>query len=100
MEPSALMGSIPIPTTNIKHIIKMANKPIYSKRVSAKTRVYYVDACKDSKGEYYLCISEIPTDSHPGKKKRQRVFIHSQNIDKLMVALADISTLIKNDSQR
>lgn len=76
----------------------MEKKPIHSKRVSAGTRVYYVDVHKDNKGQFYLAISEIPTDRKPGKKKRQRVFVHSRNMDKFMEALTDISTLIKNDS--
>ena len=51
------------------------NKPVFTKSISAGTRVYYIDANKDKKGQYYVSISEIPTDKTPGVKKRQRIFI-------------------------
>ena len=51
------------------------NKPVFTKSISAGTRVYYIDANKDKKGQYYVSISEIPTDKTPGVKKRQRILI-------------------------
>lgn len=45
------------------------NKPVFTKSISAGTRVYYIDANKDKKGQYYVSISEIPTDKTPGVKK-------------------------------
>lgn len=44
------------------------NKPVFTKSISAGTRVYYIDANKDKKGQYYVSISEIPTDKTPGVK--------------------------------
>lgn len=76
------------------------DKPIISKRISAGTRVYYIDAHTDRKGQPYMSISEIPTDKSPGKKKRQRVFLHKENIEQFAQAFAEVADQIKNDSQR
>lgn len=76
----------------------MANKT-KSISVSAGTRVYYFDTNVDTKGQQYLSISEIPTDHSPGKKKRQRIFVHGENIQRFIDALNEIaSNFIKNDS--
>lgn len=75
------------------------DKPIKSRRVSAQTRVYYIDTFLDKKGNPYISISEIPTSKAPGGKKRQRVFIHSANINKFLEALREeLESLEKNDS--
>ncbi len=76
------------------------DKPIISKRISAGTRVYYIDAHTDRKGQPYMSISEIPTDKSPGKKKRQRIFLHKENIEQFAQAFAEVADQIKNDSQR
>lgn len=77
---------------------KMANKS-KSICVSAGTRVYYFDINVDTKGRQYLSISEIPTDHSPGTKKRQRIFVHGDNIQRFVDALNEIaSNYIKNDS--
>lgn len=68
--------------------------------VSAGTRVYYFDAYKDGKGQSYISVSEIPVDRSPGKKQRQRIFIHGEDIDKFSAAFAEIADHIKNDSER
>lgn len=72
----------------------MDKEPIFSERVSAGTRVYYVDAHADSKGQPYISISEIPTEKAPGRKKRQRVFIHAEHIDELSEALAKVARYV------
>ncbi|MDE6229443.1 MAG: DUF3276 family protein [Muribaculaceae bacterium] len=66
--------------------------------VSAGTRVYYFDTNIDAKGQKYLSISEIPTDHSPSKKKRQRIFIHGDNIQRFVDALNEITSIMKNDS--
>lgn len=71
-------------------------EPIFSRRISAGTRVYFIDAHVDKKSQPYLTISEIPTDKSPGKKKRQRIFLHIENVDQFSEALADVSEFIKN----
>ena len=76
------------------------DKPTISKRISAGTRVYYIDAHTDRKGQPYMSISEIPTDKSPGKKKRQRIFLHNENIEQFAQAFAEVADQIKNDSQR
>lgn len=77
----------------------MEDKPIKSKRVSGGTRVYYFDVRKDKRDKKYLAISEIPTDDSPGKKKRQRIFIHSENIDDFVKALTELAEEIKNGTE-
>ncbi|NBJ07215.1 DUF3276 family protein [Alistipes sp. Z76] len=76
------------------------DKPTKTLRVSAGTRIYYFDAHKDSKGQPYISVSEIPVDRSPGKKQRQRIFIHDEDIDKFSAAFAEIADHIKNDSER
>lgn len=71
-----------------------------TERVSAGTRIYYVDALQDKKGQPYLSISEVPVDRNPGKKERQRIFVHHEDIDRLIDALTKVSTYIKNESAR
>ncbi|MDE6803393.1 MAG: PUR family DNA/RNA-binding protein [Muribaculaceae bacterium] len=62
---------------------------LFSKMVGAGTRVYYIDVRQDSKANPYVSISELPTERTPGKKKkkRQRIFIHADNINRVMQAL-------------
>ena len=75
-------------------------KPKTSKCISAQTRVYYIDTHTDRKGQMFITISEIPTDRHPGNKKRQRVFIHAENVDKFLAAFQEVAeTLKKHDPQ-
>ncbi len=63
------------------------DKPIFTKRVSAGTRIYYVDTHKDSKDFPYLVISEIPTDRSKGPKKRQRIFVHPEHLEEFQEAV-------------
>lgn len=72
------------------------NKPTKTVRVSAGTRIYYFDAQKDKKGQPYLSITEVPVDRSPGKKSRQRIFIHAEDLDSFAVAFAEIAKSIKS----
>ena len=76
----------------------MEDKPIKSKRVSGGTRVYYFDVRKDKRDKKYLAISEITTDDSP-KKKRQRIFIHSENIKEFVDVLTEMAEEIKNGTE-
>ena len=78
----------------------MDKQPIFSKRVSAGTRVYYIDAHVDHKCQPYITLSEIPTDKSPGKKKRQRIFIHFENVDKIAEAFSKVADYVKNEIKR
>ena len=75
-------------------------KPTKTVRVSAGTRIYYFDAYKDSKGHPYISISEVPVDRNPGKNKRQRIFIHSEDMDKMATAFSEMIDHVKNESER
>lgn len=67
----------------------------FSKCVSGGTRVYYIDTHKDSKGSPYIVISEIPTDRSKGPAKRQRIFLHSEYIEKFRDALDEAVEQLK-----
>lgn len=71
-------------------------KPTKTKSVSAGTRIYYFDALNDSKGQPYLSISEVPVDRSPGTKKRQRIFVHIEDIDKFADAFNEMAKHIKS----
>lgn len=73
------------------------DKPTFTKQISAGTRVYYIDAHVDRKGQQYMAISEIPTDKSPGSKKRQRIFIHAENIEQFSHAFAEVAEKIKEN---
>lgn len=70
-------------------------KPTKTKSVSAGTRIYYFDALNDSKGQPYFSISEVPVDRSPGSKKRQRIFIHKEDIEKFADAFNEMAKYIK-----
>ena len=74
-------------------------KPTKTVRVSAGSRIYYFDAHKDKKGQPYISISEIPRPRNPGKKERQRVFVHMEDLDKFASALSELVTHVKNGSE-
>lgn len=73
------------------------DKPTFTRQISAGTRVYYIDAHVDRKGQRYMAISEIPTDKSPGNKKRQRIFIHAENIEQFSQAFAEVADKIKEN---
>ena len=76
------------------------NNPTKTVCISAGTRIYYIDARKDSKNHPYLTLAEVPVDRSPGKKKRQRIFIHVEDVDKFAAAFQEMAAHIKNESQR
>lgn len=68
-------------------------------RVSAGTRIYYFDARTDKKGQPYISIAEVPVDRSPGVKKRQRIFIHTEDIGKFADAFDELAKHIRNESE-
>lgn len=78
----------------------MENSPLFSRRVSAGTRVYYIDCLKDRKGQKFLKISEIPTDKNTCKKSRQHIFIHECNIEAFVKQVVDVAGFINNEIKR
>lgn len=73
----------------------MERKSIKTKRISAGTRVYYIDAFVDKKGQPFIAISEIPTGKCPGKKKRQRIFIHLENVNKFAKMYREVARFVR-----
>lgn len=76
----------------------MEEKPIFSKQVNAKTRVYYFDVQKDKKGQPFLVISEIPKDKSPGKKERKRIVVFPENLEKFEDALFEVIEILNNQN--
>lgn len=74
--------------------------PIFLKSISAGTRIYYIDVHVDAKGQHFMSISEIPAKKFPGKKNRQRIFLHAQNISRFEEALSEVLSFIKNENKR
>lgn len=72
-------------------------KTIMSKRISAGTRIYYLDVHEDGKGMPYVAISEIPTKRAPKGKKRQRIFIHGSNVKKFAEAFNEFLKEIESN---
>lgn len=72
----------------------MEDKPIFSTRLSAGTRVYYVDIRVDKREKKYMTLSEITTDKKPGQKKRERIFIHKENIQKFIDMVNEASAFM------
>lgn len=77
----------------------MVDKKLFSKKISAGTRVYYLDVDADAKGQPYLSISEIATDKAPEKKRRQQIFVHSENLNAFAKALEEVISFIKKDAE-
>lgn len=74
------------------HTSHMA-QPTFTKAVSAGTRVYYFDIRPDKNGEDYLSIAEVPTVRDP-KNKRQRIFIHAEDVPRFLEALVEATEKI------
>jgi hypothetical protein len=68
--------------------------PTFTKRVSAGTRLYYFDICADKHGSEFLSITEVPTERNPGNKKRQKIFIHAEDIPAMLEAFAESASKI------
>ena len=77
----------------------MEKEPIFTKCVSAGTRVYYMDAHSDKKGQPYISISEVPTRRNPGKKERRRIFVHLEDIPKFAEAFAKVAKYITDNTK-
>lgn len=68
-------------------------EPIMTKSVFAGTRCYHLDVREDVQGDPYLQIVECPT--HGSKGKRQRIFIHAQDLNKFRDAVNEITERCK-----
>lgn len=73
-------------------------KPTKSMRVSAGTRIYYLDAHKDPKGHPYLVMTEEGIASQHGKRKRQRIFIHAEDLTAFKSAFDEMAEHITTNS--
>lgn len=68
--------------------------------VSAGTRIYFMDAYCDRKGQPYISIAEVSVGNHSGQKKRQRLFVHAEDIDKFAGAFAEITEHVKSNNYK
>lgn len=70
-------------------------KPKFTKKVSAGTRLYYFDVHADRKGASYITISEIPTKKNPAMKEPKRLFVHREDFDKFAEAFIEAVNFAK-----
>lgn len=76
---------------------------IYSKAVKAGQRIYYLDAKKNSKGDYYLSITESKKKiSEEGKNdpvafERHKIFIYKEDFKKFVDGLNDVVSYINKE---
>lgn len=64
---------------------------IKSIQIPSGTRVYYIDLREDTKGGKYITLTEIPTKDKHSKKKRARIFIHENHLDRIVKGLMEIN---------
>ncbi len=74
------------------------DKPRHTKSVSAGSRIYYIDAHKDGKGQSYITITEI-LKLKGRKERRQRIFIHIDNVDRFVDNIREVSNFAKCDTK-
>ncbi len=77
----------------------MDTEPIFSKRVSAGSRVYYIDAHVDRQNQQYITIAEIRKGNLARDERRQQIFIHAENIAKIIGAIAEVALHNHNESE-
>lgn len=75
------------------------NEPTKTIKVSAGTRVYYLDAYTDAKGQEYAVISEVPSDTKPGQKKRQRIIVHANCMERFTQAVDEMRDYMLRNKQ-
>lgn len=79
----------------------MGKQPVFSRRISAGSRLYYVDVCTDSTARQYLQISEIATAVSPKSGTHHRIVIHPEFAEALATALSEAMGFItKNENKK
>lgn len=68
---------------------------LYSKRVKAGRRVYFIDVKQNKKGDLYLAISEKRKEKD-GSVKRTRVIVFEEDILKFEDAFNEVILDLKN----
>ncbi len=68
---------------------------LYSKRVKAGRRIYFIDVKRNKKGNLYLAISEKRKDKD-GSVKRTRVIVFEEDISKFEDAFNEVVVDLKN----
>ena len=67
---------------------------LYSKRVKAGRRIYFIDVKRNKKGNLYLAISEKRKEKD-GSVKRTRVIVFEEDISKFEDAFKDVVVDLK-----
>lgn len=70
-----------------------------TRQVSAGTRVYYMDARKDTQGNAYLTVTEVPTSDKRQREKRERVFVHREHLEAFIKALGEVAAEILSEPE-
>lgn len=70
----------------------MANKPKFTKKVSAGTRVYYMDVRTDTQGHEYVTITEQSVDKE--RPRRSTIFVHPEDMPAVMAAMEEVAARV------
>lgn len=78
-------------------------QPKYSRKISAGTRVYFVDVHTDAKEQQYITLSELSVKepnngSNPDRPKRQTIYIHKANMTQVAKAIEDAINFINAEN--
>ncbi|MDL2243404.1 PUR family DNA/RNA-binding protein [Bacteroidales bacterium OttesenSCG-928-J19] len=78
---------------------------LFSEKVNAGKRIYYIDVKKNLKGQLFLVITEskkiVLTDENPEKPlvhfEKHKVFLYQEDIDKFTNAMGSVIRFIKEN---
>ena len=83
----------------MEEIKRIEEDIVYSKAVKAGKRIYYIDAKRNSKGDYYLSITESKKktsaeNSDQVSYERHKIFLYKEDFDKFGEGLNDVISFI------
>lgn len=70
---------------------------VYSTRILAGHRIYFLDVKQNRRGEYYLVISEKRRTSE-GETVKHRIMIFQEDVDKFRNALNEVFDMMQGGS--
>lgn len=70
---------------------------MYSTRILAGHRIYFLDVKQNRRGEYYLVVSEKRRTSE-GETVKHRIMIFQEDVEKFRKALDEVFNIMKSGS--
>lgn len=74
----------------------LEREELFSRRVRAGRRVYFLDVKANQNNEKFLVISE-KKEIEEGKQERHRVLVNPEDIDRFMDALSEVVKYLKDE---